>query len=193
MSKQEQIESLQDQVHKGEEHEYIKDNIRGLLNSLLDAQIDPLNDEKRQTERTTYFKNRILQETDKMKLGPKALHKELLDYTGDKEDEDGNIGYWHNPNAHWDWYVVGGRWDNCLTLKNGQGANTCKVKDLDIDKTKGSIFAVVHDGEWLEKAKMLWWGITKDDKDEEDWQKQIVDILDSLDENAEVTLVDCHI
>lgn len=28
-------------------------------------------------------------------------------------------GYWSNPNAKWDWYVVGGRWGGLLKLKDG--------------------------------------------------------------------------
>jgi hypothetical protein len=33
--------------------------------------------------------------------------------------ETGKWGYWHNPNAKWDWYEVGGRWTGYLPLKDG--------------------------------------------------------------------------
>ena len=39
------------------------------------------------------------------------------DYAGYQYDEDeGTWGYWHNQNAKWDWYSVGGRWMGSLPL-----------------------------------------------------------------------------
>lgn len=46
-----------------------------------------------------------------------------------EEDEEGNMdeqtskkGFWHNPNATWDWYEWAGRWRGLLKLKaNAQG------------------------------------------------------------------------
>jgi hypothetical protein len=32
----------------------------------------------------------------------------------------GKRGYWRNPNAHWDWYGIGGRWMGLLKLKEGK-------------------------------------------------------------------------
>jgi len=32
---------------------------------------------------------------------------------------DGNYGYWTNPNAKWDWYLLGGRWSGFFKMKNG--------------------------------------------------------------------------
>ena len=29
-------------------------------------------------------------------------------------------GFWHNPNAEWDWYVIGGRWSPFFQLKKGR-------------------------------------------------------------------------
>lgn len=38
----------------------------------------------------------------------------------DERDPDiGRYGYWHNPNAKWDWYLVGGRWTGYFKLKEG--------------------------------------------------------------------------
>lgn len=53
-----------------------------------------------------------------------------------KNKETGKYGYYFNPNAHWDWYQVGGRWSNALLLKNGQRANYGKLKDIDWEKMK---------------------------------------------------------
>lgn len=183
------------ECHTGDEHEYVKNSIKDWLNHLQKVS-DPAQargDDKEWQKRLNYVKERIMEEVDSMQLGPKKLHTKIREGSDYDEDEDGNIGYWHNPNAQWDWYMVGGRWDKGLILKDGKGANTCKKKDLDVEKTKDCIFAVVHNGEWYEKAKMGWWGITHDEKDEDVWQKQIIDILDSLADDAELTLVDCHI
>ena len=41
-------------------------------------------------------------------------------------------GYISNPNAKWDWYKIGGRWNNALRLKNsGKRCNQAQVKDVD--------------------------------------------------------------
>lgn len=33
---------------------------------------------------------------------------------------DGHYGYYHNPNAKWDWYSIGGRWSGLLKLKESR-------------------------------------------------------------------------
>ena len=52
-------------------------------------------------------------------------------------DEDGNLIEScdrTNPNAQWDWYVVGGRWDGMLLLKDGSKSNSAMIEDIeDID------------------------------------------------------------
>lgn len=43
---------------------------------------------------------------------------EFAEEEGYKEHE-GKYGYWENPNAKWDWYVLGGRWAGFLKMKEG--------------------------------------------------------------------------
>lgn len=53
----------------------------------------------------------------------------------------------YNPDSHWDWWQIGGRWDREM-----QGKNVLPVADWD-----GSFqpFALVtDDGEWHQKARM---------------------------------------
>ena len=61
-------------------------------------------------------------------------------------------GYWFNPNAKWDWYSIGGRWNNLLKLKckdksnedcsgiinlsKVEYANSAKIKDVDFSLDK---------------------------------------------------------
>lgn len=54
-------------------------------------------------------------------------------------------------------------------------------------------FAVVKDSKWFEKGEMGWWGIVHDEKDQEDWNRQYNELLDSLPEDTMLTVVDCHI
>lgn len=58
--------------------------------------------------------------------------KYLSDYCVEEPDETtGKLGYWCNPNAKWDWYEVGGRWSNHLTLKDGTKADSARLADVD--------------------------------------------------------------
>jgi hypothetical protein len=41
------------------------------------------------------------------------------DYQGYKKNDEGLYGYWENPNAKWDWYVLGGRWSGFFKMKPG--------------------------------------------------------------------------
>ena len=43
----------------------------------------------------------------------------VTEYHGYKKAEDGRYGYWENPNAKWDWYVLGGRWNGFFKMKPG--------------------------------------------------------------------------
>ena len=48
-------------------------------------------------------------------------------------------------------------------------------------------------GEWHEKAEMGWWDMTSNDKAQEAWEAEFTEWFNSLPEDAELTLVDCHI
>ena len=46
-------------------------------------------------------------------------------------DEDAEFGYYSNPNAKWDWYQEGGRWNNSIKTKSGVFCNSCKISEVD--------------------------------------------------------------
>jgi hypothetical protein len=55
-------------------------------------------------------------------------------------------------------------------------------------------FAYVMDGEWHEPGKMGWFGASSDTKsDRVRFAREFNELLDSLPDDAELTLVDCHI
>ena len=173
-------------------------------------------------------------------------------------------GYYHNPNAKWDWYSIGGRWSGFFILKDGAkgklgipgiyGRNeeneasnradqamkgdidweAMRKNEIEIakkiwqkfldDKTKENImdprmvsflygispddtfesfikkrdkfpstFAVLKDGKWYEKGKMGWWGITTNEKPEDQWNTEFQKLIEDLPDDTLLTIVDCHI
>ena len=53
-------------------------------------------------------------------VGPHSEYAEFVPHEDADYDESmKQNGYWHNPNARWDWYCVGGRWRGHLKLKDG--------------------------------------------------------------------------
>lgn len=95
-----------------------------------------------------------------------------------------------NPNAKWDWYVIGGRWDGVLVQKDGQGTNTARHKDIDWDTTNAPFTVVLPGGKWVQKGDMGWWGVVHDEK--EDWNEHFKTILTDISPDAWFTVVDCH-
>lgn len=51
----------------------------------------------------------------------KTFEEFMKDYAGydERDDEKGLYGHWSNPNAKWDWWVIGGRWGGAWPLKPG--------------------------------------------------------------------------
>lgn len=133
----------------------------------------------------------------------------VQEWRGGEWDDDGNLYYLMNPDATWDWYVVGGRWTGGLVLKPAaEGelgspglhtepaepgtADVALVKDIDWDKTKPT-FAILHNDEWIEQGSMGWFGVVTDQQPQDEWEAVWRKVVAALDPGDEVTLVDCHI
>lgn len=54
-------------------------------------------------------------------------------------------------------------------------------------------YALVKDGKWLSKGEMGWFGMSSGDEDQDTWNRKINELLDSLPDDALITVVDCHI
>jgi len=54
-------------------------------------------------------------------------------------------------------------------------------------------FAVLKDGEWIEKGSMGWWGIVSGEKDESVWRDQFQRVLDTVRDDQVIVMVDVHI
>ena len=57
----------------------------------------------------------------------------------------------------------------------------------------GISFAVVCNGEWMERGEMGWFGMHTDDMEYDTWCAHVREMFDNLDADMMLTAVDCHI
>lgn len=69
-----------------------------------------------------------------------ALLKSVMDYEKPNKqmwyDKNGNRLATYNKNEKWDWYILGGRYEDGLILKDGSRANMAQIKDIDFEAYK---------------------------------------------------------
>lgn len=128
----------------------------------------------------------------------------------------------YNPDSKWDWWCLGGRWDSCIKTKSGEFVDECKLGEIDFKPypedcyedaenwrgepykrlkkeykfhyTKGDMpFCIIIDGVWYEKGQMGWWAAVSNEKNDDDWEKEIENLLATLPEDSDVYNVDFHI
>lgn len=142
-------------------------------------------------------------------------YEDILErWFGGCKNADGDWGYYANPDARWDWFVLGGRWHGSLLLKPGckgslgegswwgdnqrrhpKGVDQARFGDIDWPATRQVFdpFAVLKDGEWHEQGQMGWFGISLDNKAEAVWLAEVQRLLDETEDDELVSVVDCHI
>lgn len=54
-------------------------------------------------------------------------------------------------------------------------------------------YALLKDGDWMAKGEMGWFGISDDKESQEDWNRKVNELIDSLSDDTLITIVDCHI
>lgn len=128
--------------------------------------------------------------------------KEVLSW-GYELDEEDNLLSTYNPNAKWDWYCVGGRWNGFLVLKERKDdgsiieVNEAYFNEIDWDYMKEwnriPFCFVDEDGEWYEKGEMGWFAITTNEVDKDTWQETFNEYLSTVEDECLVTVVDFHI
>ena len=62
-----------------------------------------------------------------------------------------------------------------------------------VAKSAISTFAVLKDGVWYSKGETGWWGTVSGGKDQSDWNKEISEMIESLDGDTLISIYDCHI
>ena len=111
----------------------------------------------------------------------------------DFDEETGRCGYWQNPNARWDWYVIGGRWGGQLRLKGGGVGNVAKVSDVVADGLRTHA-VVTPDGKWHEVGRMGWFGVSSEtDEEADDWIRRFAERFIAPYPDYTIVIVDCHI
>jgi hypothetical protein len=73
----------------------------------------------------------------------------MLEWHGSeaRDPEKGVYGYYRNPKAKWDWYVVGGRWTGYFKLKPGAKGELGQSGVFDNKPKPGSV-DVIRKGDW---------------------------------------------
>lgn len=110
----------------------------------------------------------------------------------DMVKSNGDLLSIYNPNSKWNWYTIGGRFNNYLKTLSGKTTNEDYVSKIDWEDILPFAF-VTPIGEWHERGKMSWWACVFNEKSHDNWKSEFKEFLDSLDEDTIVTVVDCHI
>ena len=129
----------------------------------------------------------------------------VTDYEGLSFNSRGRVMRRTNPNAKWDWWVLGGRWRGMLVSKAAQvvhgspswtnageeveGVDAAKWSD--VENKDLVTFAILKDGHWAERGKMGWWACVSDAND--NWEADSAKIRDTIRPEQWVAVVDCHI
>lgn len=121
---------------------------------------------------------------------------------GYKLDEEENLTSTYNPNSKWDWYVIGGRWDGYLILKETDDSNEHLTSnqayaseidwDLMLDNNHIPYCFVDDNGYWNEVGQMGWFGVSFNEKDKDIWKQEFKNYISSIPDYL-VTVVDFHI
>ena len=93
----------------------------------------------------------------------------------------------YNPNSQWDYHSLGGGWNGDLPGKR----NIAPVKEIGGYRP----FAfLTPKGEWIERGKMGWWGITIDEKSADEWETACAKVINKYSKEGYYALLyDCHI
>ena len=111
-------------------------------------------------------------------------------------NEAGDLYETFNPDAKWDWYQIGGRWQGSLILKQGKTGfkGTPSLLTEPSEHYDGAY--VRDDGEWHAVGEMGWFGFSSESpavrrKWEQEYHKRF---LEPAQENDwYMVIVDCHI
>lgn len=156
-----------------------------------------------------YLKNEFLEKFNSIMKDDDAAWKEATRWEEPVHVQDDGIYSTYNPKSKWDWWVIGGRWSgrvfNAVPVGTEQdfftkedftvyGKGQDVLRRLDLSEGPKSTFAVLtKDGEWKERGNMGWWGMVADEKEQDDWDKEYKEILNSIPAEDWIVLVDVHI
>lgn len=108
-------------------HKNIDDNLEDILEPYYEGlEVEPYVVNTKEKFLPEYIENNKIENPEEI------TDEDLLDDLGFHYsiDEDGNILTTYNPNNKWDWWTVGGRWDNYLVRQDGTHTNEALIKEL---------------------------------------------------------------
>jgi hypothetical protein len=79
----------------------------------------------------------------------------------------------------------------CDSLDNYQ--ISCDQFILNAQNKSIMTFAILYNGQWIEKGKMGWWACVSNEKDENTWIEEYNKVFESIPDDELITIVDCHI
>lgn len=56
-----------------------------------------------------------------------------------------------------------------------------------------SCFAILHDGNWIQKGDMGWWGCVSGEKNPQEWSEIYQEAINKIPDDYTLVVVDCHI
>ncbi|GHU75740.1 hypothetical protein FACS1894188_07170 [Clostridia bacterium] len=113
-------------------------------------------------------------------------------YDENEIGENGEVYSTCNPNGHWSWYVVGGKFSGWLTTAVGS-VNCTQLKDvLNIEDVSGYAY-ITNEGEWIACGKVLAFGFgTETEESVEQYDVGFREYLKTCTPDDWLTVVDCH-
>ncbi len=162
--------------------EYEYDNIfEEVYNNISEAKKeyeDYMNDEQN-------FVNDIEKFIRFKKGGYKIYHNEINGYIS---DDKGRIGYMTNPKGIYDWFEVGGRWENILPLKNMELSSSSNIETISLEEIDFNLISniITYDDEVIDLHSF---------KTQKKMRKLLNEKIKQAQESGEqifITIVDCH-
>jgi hypothetical protein len=123
---------------------------------------------------------------------PEARYRDRLRFY-DRFNSQGDPITNYNPDAKWDWYVVGGRWDGWINDRETSGEqvdDNIATTEEAIERGKIPHAIITPDGEWNENGQMGWWGILITEN--EHWDEQAKALLATFPDHR-IVIIDAHI
>lgn len=114
----------------------------------------------------------------------RELVENYCDYYDYELDGHGNALSSFNPEAEWDWYEVGGRWDCGIYTKETKLVNSARPSEIDLG-FKNILYPyafVSRDEGWI-----------NEDEISENWEDYVKERIKELSDNYTIYVVDCHI
>nr|DAL75639.1 MAG TPA: hypothetical protein [Caudoviricetes sp.] len=119
----------------------------------------------------------------------------------------------YNPESKWDWYLLGGRWrTNSDHEERGDHRNRRRTvmvlqdprhrrRPKERHRLRGHVperrsMGTICSGQrrqMVRPRRMGWWGVSHDNMPDDEWVAKVQELIESLPDDALVSIYDCHI